>query len=170
MGTIDKTGVRARDGINLRDVMPNPGVMIARVKVEELKFAMGVACAAAAMKGPYPNPSENEFTLEDDDTGKLMTYRFADTAVARAGFAVMEQFKEEPGKALALLMRWSELTRLVYDKRMQPYMRKASDGSGGVDLRGEAIEVAAELPLNGHKGFNVQEFFKKLQARVTNPR
>jgi hypothetical protein len=53
---------------------------------------------------------------------------------------------------------------------MQPYLRKASDGSGAVDLRPVAIEVAAELPLDGHKGFNAHEFFRKLKGRVTNPR
>ena len=147
--------------------MPNPARMIPRVSAEELKFAMAVACAAAALRGPYPTPSGNELTMVDDATGDETTYRFADPAVARAGYAVIEQFKEEPRKGVALLLRWSELTRLIDDRRMQPFIRKVSDGSGGVDLREEAIEVAAELPLDGHKGFNAREFFRKLKARVT---
>jgi hypothetical protein len=90
----------------------------------------------------------------------------ANAAFARAGLAVMEQFKEEPGKVVALLLRWSELTRLMNDHRMQSYMRKSSDGSGAADLRVEAIEVAAELPFDEHMGFNAQEFFRRLRARL----
>jgi hypothetical protein len=148
--------------------MPNTGQLIPSVSAEELKFAMALACAAAAMKGPYTTPSENEFTIGDDDDET--TYRFADNAFARGGFAVMEQFQQEPGKGVALLMRWSELTRLINDERMQPYMRKAADGSGGVDLRPEVLEVAAELSLDGQMGFNPQIFFRTLKARVTDPR
>jgi hypothetical protein len=147
--------------------MLNPEQTIPCVSAAELKFAMGVACAAAAMKGPYPTPAENELTMVDDDTGEETTFRFADTSVARASYAVMQQFQEQPGKGMALLMRWSELTRLVHDERMQPYMRPVSDGSGALDLREEAIEVAAELPLDGDKGFNAADFFRKLKARVT---
>jgi hypothetical protein len=152
-----------------RAEMRNPGHMIPRVSTEELKFAMALACAAAAMKGPYPTPSEKEFTIEDDHTGDEMTYRFADNALARGGFAVMQQFEQEPGKGVALLMRWSELTRLINDQRMQPYMRKLSDGSGAVDIRPEVLEVAAELSLDAQMGFNPQIFFRALNARVTNP-
>jgi hypothetical protein len=144
--------------------------MIPSVSADELRFAMALACAAAAMKGPYPTPSENEFTIEDDDSGDETTYRFADNAFARGGFAVMEQFQQEPGKGIALLMRWSELTRLINDERMQPYMRNSSDGSGAVDLRPEVLEVAAELSLDGQMGFHAQTFFRALNARVTNPR
>jgi hypothetical protein len=49
-------------------------------------------------------------------------------------------------------------------------MRKAADGSGGVDLRPEVLEVAAELSLDGQMGFNPQIFFRTLKARVTDPR
>jgi hypothetical protein len=144
--------------------------MIPRVNAEELKFAMGVACAALAMKGPYPTPSVQHFTMQDDDTGDVMTYRFANQAVARGGFAVMQQFEQEPSKGVALLMRWSELTRLIQDPRMRPYMREASDGSGAVDLRPEVLEVAAELSLNGDKGFDEHTFFRTLDVRVTSGR
>ena len=150
--------------------MRNSEDMIPRVSAEELKFAMGVACAAAAMKGPYPTPSANQFTLQDDETGEVMTYRFANPAVARGGFAVMQQFEQEPGKGVALLMRWSELTRLIHDQRMQSYMREAPDGSGAVDLRPEALEVAAELSLDGHNGFDAETFFQTLSARVNSER
>jgi hypothetical protein len=148
--------------------MRNPGHMIPRVSTEELKFAMALACAAAAMKGPYPTPPEKQFTIEDDDTGDEMTYCFADNnALARGGFAVMQQFEQEPGKGVALLIRWSELTRLINDQRMQPYMRKAPDGSGAIDIRPEVLEVAAELSLDAHMGFNPQIFFRTLDARMT---
>jgi hypothetical protein len=150
--------------------MRNPGHMIPRVSAEELKFAMALACAAAAMKGPYPTPAEKQFTIEDDTTGDATTYRFTDTAFARGGFAVINQFDQEPGKGVALLMRWSELTRLIKDQRMQPYMRKASDGTGAVDLRQEVLEVAAELSLDPQMGFNPQTFFRTLKARVSTPR
>jgi hypothetical protein len=141
--------------------------MIPGVSAEELKFAVGVACAAAAMKGPYPTPPVQQFTMQDDDTGEVTTYRFANPAVARGGFAVMQQFDQEPRKGVALLMRWSELTRLIHDQRMQPYMREAPDGSGAVDLQPEVLEVAAELSLDGDKGFDDHTFFQTLYARVT---
>jgi hypothetical protein len=150
--------------------MRNPGDLIPPVSAEELKFAVALACAAAAMRGPYPTPAEKQFTIADDNTGDEMTYRFADTAVARGGFAVMEQFGQEPGKGLALLLRWSELSRLINDQRMQPYMRKAPDGSGGIDFRPEVLEVAAELSLDAQMGFNAQTFFRTLHARVSQPR
>jgi hypothetical protein len=153
-----------------RAEMRNPGHLIPRVSAEELKFAMALACAAAAMKGPYLTPAEKQFTIEDDNTGDATTYRFADNAFARGGFAVLEQFEREPGKGVALLMRWSELTRLINDHRMQPYMRKASDGTGAVDLRQEVLEVAAELSLDAQMGFNAQTFFRILTARMSNPR
>jgi hypothetical protein len=169
MATISKTGVRAGDGISRRGLILNLGHMIPRVSAEELNFAMGVACAAAALRGPYPTPSKNEFTILDDGTGQLTTYRFGDSAAARAGFAVMEQFKEQPGKGDALLMRWVELTRLIDDQRMQPYLRNASDGSDAVYVRPEVIEIAAELPFDRDMGFNAQEFFGQLKVRVANP-
>lgn len=147
--------------------MQNTTGMIPRVSAEELKFAMTLASAAAAMKGPYPTPTEKQFTLEDDDTGDETTYRFADNAFARGGLAVMQLYEQEPGKGVALMMRWSELTRLINDQRMQPYLRKASDGSGAVDLRPEVLEVAAELSLDGQMGFNARTFFRKLNARLT---
>ena len=150
--------------------MRNPGHLIPRVSAEELKFAMTLAGAAAAMKGPYLTPAEKQFTVEDDNTGDATTYRFADNAFARGGFAVMQQFEQDPGKGVALLMRWSELTRLINDQRMQPYMRKTRDGSGGVDLRPEVLEVAAELSLDAQMGFNAQTFFRTLDARVSKPR
>jgi hypothetical protein len=167
MTTMGKTKVRASGGTNRRGMLLNPGHTIPRVSAAELKFAMGVAFAAAALSGPYPTPSKNELTMHDEDTGELTTYRFADSAFARAGFAVVEQFKEEPGKGVALLMRWSELMRLIADERMQPFMRKASDGSGAVHLRHEAVEVAAELPFDGEKRFNTHDFFRDLKARVS---
>jgi hypothetical protein len=148
--------------------MRNSGhAMIPRVSAEELRFAIGVACAAAAMKGPYPTPSVQQFTMRDDDTGEVTTYRFANPAVARGGFAVMQQFEQEPDKGVALLLRWSELTRLIHDRRMQPFMREAPDGSGAVDLRPEVLEVAAELSLDGDKGFDEHTFFRTLCGRVT---
>jgi hypothetical protein len=122
------------------------------------------------MRGPYPTPADKQFTIADDNTGDEMTYRFADTAVARGGFAVMEQFGQEPGKGLALLIRWSELARLINDQRMQPFMRKTPDGSGGMDLRPEVLELAAELSLDAQMGFNAQTFFRALNARVSQPR
>jgi hypothetical protein len=167
MATIDKSEVEARGGIHRREPLLNRGPMSSQVSAAELKFAVGVACAAAALRGPYPTPSENELTVEDDDTGEETAYCFADSAGARAGLAVMEQFNEEPGKGIALLMRWSELTRLINDTRMRPYMRRAPDGSGAVDLRPEAIEVAAELPLGEHGRFDAHDYFRKLKARVT---
>src|SRR5918996_969672 len=142
MTMIGKAKVRARGGTNHCALLLNRGHAIPRVSAAELKFAIGVACAAAALRGPHPTPSKNELTMHDEDTGELATYRFVNAAFARAGFAVMEQFKEDPGKGVTLLMRWSELMRLIADQRMQPYMRKASDGSGAVHLRQEAIEVA----------------------------
>ena len=150
--------------------MRNPGDLIPPVSADELKFAVALACAAAAMRGPYPTPADKQFTIADDNTGDEMTYRFADTAVARGGFAVMELFGQEPGKGLALLMRWSELARLINDQRMQPYVRKAPDGSGGMDLRPEVLEVAAGLLLDAQMGFNAQTFFRTLNARVSQPR
>ena len=151
--------------------MRNSGqVMVPRVSAAELKFAVGVACAAAAMKAPYPTPAELRFTMQDDTTGKLTTYRFANPAVARSGFAVMRQFDQEPTKGVALLMRWSELTRLIHDERMQPYMREAPDGSGAVELRPEVLDVAAELPLDGDRGFDARTFFRTLHVRVTSSR
>ena len=151
--------------------MRNSGqTMIPRVNAAELKFAIGVACAAAAMKGPYRSPSEQQFTMQDASSGELTTYRFANPAVARGGFAVMQQFDQEPTKGVALLMRWSEIMRLIHDQRMQPYMREAPDGSGAVDLRPEVLEVAAELPLDGDQGFDAHTFFRTLHARVTSSR
>jgi hypothetical protein len=146
--------------------MRNCAPMIPRVRPEELKFAVGIACAAAAMKGPYPTPPERELTVLDEQTGEETTYRFANHAAARGAFAVMQQFEHEPRKALALLMRWSELTRLVSDPRMQPYLRASSDGSS-VDLRPEVLDVAAELVLDGDKGFDTRTFFRTLDARVS---
>jgi hypothetical protein len=146
--------------------MRNSAPMIPRVRPEELKFAVGIACAAAAMKGPYATPPEREFTVLDEETGEESTYRFANDAAARGAFAVMQQFEHDPRKALALLMRWSELTRLISDHRMKPYLRASSDGSS-VDLRPEVLDVAAELVLDGDKGFDTRTFFRTLDARVS---
>jgi hypothetical protein len=170
MAIFDKTEAQACGGIDPREPLLNPERTFSQVRAAELKFAMGVAGAAAALRGPYPTPSDNELTIEDDDTGDETVYRFADRAVARAGLAVLEQFKEEPVKGIALLMRWSALSRLINDQRMQPYVRRAGDGSGGVDLRQEAIEVAAELPLDEQGQFAQHEFFRSLKARVARPR
>jgi hypothetical protein len=170
MAIFDKTEAQAGGGIDRREPLLNQERTFSQVRAAELKFAMGVAGAAAALRGPYPAPSDNELTIEDDDTGDETVYRFADSAVARAGVAVLEQFKEEPAKGLALLMRWSALSRLINDARMQPYMRRACDGSGGVDVRPEAIEVAAELPLDEHGQFAANEFFRKLNGRVARSR
>jgi hypothetical protein len=146
--------------------MRNAGGLIPPVSAEELKFAVALAYAAAAMKGPYPTPTDKQFTIADDITGDEMTYRFADSAVARAGLAVVEHFGQEAGKGVALLMRWSELSRLMKDERMQAYMRKAGDRSGAVGLRPEVLEVAAELSFDAQMGFNAQTFFRTLNARV----
>src|SRR5918999_2303116 len=129
MAIFDKTEAQAGGGIDRREPLMNPARTLSQVRAAELMFAMGVAGAAAALRGPYPTPSDNELTIEYDDTGDETVYRFADSAVARAGVAVLEQFKEEPAKGLALLMRWSALSRLINDARMQPYMRRACDGS-----------------------------------------
>jgi hypothetical protein len=149
------------------DMRNSERATIPRVSAEELRFAVGVACAATAMKGPYPTPTVQHLTMQDDDTGEVTTYRFANPAVARGGFAVMQEFDQEPGKGIALLMRWSELTRLIHDQRMQPYMREAPDGSGAVDLRPEVLEVAAELSFDVNRGFDEHSFFRTLDARVT---
>jgi hypothetical protein len=170
MAIFDKTEARAGVRIDRREPLPNPEPTFSQVRAAELKFAMGVAGAAAALRGPYSTPSNNELTIEDDDTGDGTVYRFADSAVARAGLAVLEQFREEPGKGVALLMRWSALSRLINDARMQPYMRRACDGSGAVDVLQEAIEVAAELPLDEHGQFGANEFFRSLKARVARGR
>jgi hypothetical protein len=151
--------------------MRNSGdATIPGVSAAELKFAIAVACAAVAMKGPYPTPSKPQFTTQDANTGELTTYRFANSAVARGGFAVMREFDQEPAKGIAVLMRWSELMRLIHDQRMRPYVREAPDGSGAIDLCPEVLEVAAELPLDGDRGFDAGTFFRSLHGRITSTR
>ena len=72
---------------------PNFSQRITAVDPERFHFALGVYCAAAAMKGPYPNPQQFGLNLVEDD-GSAKRISFTDIPGNRGMLAVKKEFPD----------------------------------------------------------------------------
>lgn len=133
------------------------------VSPDEFKFAFAVGMAAAAKKGPYRNPALHGFELRDDETGEVTRYSATDNGLARATFAVLDQFDDRE-KCVAIMMRINGMMDLIDDERMKPYIRPAEGND--MEVRDEVLEVAAEAKMSSKRGFNPTQFFRKVEQRI----
>ncbi len=105
------------------------------------------------------------FTLLDDETGELNEFRFTDKPLTRGTLAVIEQFKDDRQKAMALMMRIHGLTDLLHDERMKPFIRDGAELEA-LEIRTEVFEVAATEPFDNVRGFKAHKFFRKVKAKI----
>lgn len=138
--------------------------LLCQVTADELRFADGVARAAADHRYPTQNPATRGLDLFEDDGG-VQTYWAKDSERNRAMFAILDQFGTDQDKSLSLMRRVSDLMPLIDDPRMEPYTRPC-ESAPAVEVRGEIFDVAGEMRCGLMSGLDTNEFFERLAALV----
>jgi hypothetical protein len=93
------------------------------VTPDELKFALSLGNSAAAHKTPIENPETKKLHIVDDETGEVDgTIGLVDNAINRFGGAIAKEFGQDEQKFFSIMNRAFELSKLMEDDRMKPYV------------------------------------------------
>jgi hypothetical protein len=73
-----------------------------------------------------------------------------------------QRFNGDPQRALAAFVRFRQMIEVFASRRLQDMLLRRGHG-----LIAPALRVAAALRLNGHRGFNPQQFVLSLNSALT---
>jgi hypothetical protein len=144
---------------------PNFEERIKAVEPERFLFALGVYQAAAAIKGPYVNPSEFSFSLVEKD-GSAIKIQFTDIPENRGMLAVKKEFPDanEFQNLSFRIMTFSEVLR---DRKLIK-MGLVRHGEGGdIEIHDAVINALAMAPFRKSGALNKPAFHAIVKAEYT---
>lgn len=124
---------------------PNFAERIKAVDSERLRFALGVFGAAAAMKGPFPNPEQYALNIVDTDDS-VSEIRLADIPENRGMLAIKREFPDE-AEFMCIGFRIMTLREVIMDQRLLK-MGLVRDGKEGqLEIHDAVINALAKAPF-----------------------
>jgi len=133
------------------------------VTFDELKFALSLGSSAAEHKTPIENPETKKLHIVDDETGEVDgTISLVDNAINRFSGAIAKEFGQDEKIFVSIMSRAFELSNLVEDDRMKPYV--IDDGGGEIGIHDSVIELLATIPMSLEDKINKDEFFDQLKS------
>lgn len=124
---------------------PNFDERVKRVDPERFRFALGVYCAAAALKGPSPNPQEFGLDIEDDD-GSVIRLSFTDRAENRGMLAVKKEFPD-PAEFQAMGVRLMTLGEIMNDRRLRRWGLVRDGETSQIEIHPAVSSALATAPF-----------------------
>lgn len=124
---------------------PNFAERIKPVDPERFHFALGVYCAAAALKGPAPNPQEFGLNLLNDD-GSESKITFTDRPENRGMLAVRKEFPE-PTEFQSMGFRLMTFSRIMRYRKLRKWGLVRTGESGQTEIHEAVINALAMAPF-----------------------
>ena len=124
---------------------PNFVHRIKPVDPERFRFAMGVFGAAAALKGPAPNPTQFSINILEDD-GSRSKISFTDRPENRGLLAVKQQFPDLD-EFESMSYRILSLSEVIRDERLSKMGVIRSDETGQTEIHDFVIFALATVPF-----------------------
>jgi hypothetical protein len=109
------------------------------VDPERFRFALGVYSAAAALKGPAPNPQQFGLNIVENDEG-AMRISFTDRAENRGMLAVKKEFPD-PVEFQSMGYRLLTFGEIMRDSKLRK-MGLVRDGEAGETEIHDAVMIA----------------------------
>ena len=126
---------------------------------ERFASAAESALAAHALKVPMESPISRHFAIELED-GAAEDYRFSDTQVHRAAFAMRNHFASNNRQFLSAILRFAALLGIHDAPEMAHWIKAhAETGDHKVRIHPAVFAAAATLPLNADYEFDRELFF-----------
>lgn len=124
---------------------PNFYERIKPVDPERFHFALGVYCAAAAMKGPYPNPQEFGVNIREDD-GSLVRVSFADLPENRGLLAVKKEFTDR-AEFQSMTFRLMIFGEVMRERKLRKWGLIRDGESGQTEIHDAVVNALALAPF-----------------------
>jgi len=124
---------------------PNFAERIKPVDPERFKFAVGVFGAAAALKGPAPNPNQYAVNFIDDD-GSVTEIRLADRAENRGMLALRREFSDAD-ELESIGFRILNMGEVVRMERLSKMGVIQTDEAGQLMVHASVIYALARAPF-----------------------
>jgi hypothetical protein len=126
---------------------PNFAERIKPVDPKRFSFAFGVYCAAAALKGPAPNPQEFGLTLVDGEEGSGTRITFADRPENRGMLAVKKEFPDKT-EFQSMGFRIMTFSELVQDRKLRKWgLITDNNDTGLVEIHEAVLHALAQAPF-----------------------
>jgi hypothetical protein len=124
---------------------PNFAERIRAVDPERFRFALGVYAAAAAMKGPYPNPEEFSLNLVDDD-GSVSEIRFTDRPENRGMIALKGEFPDLE-ELECIGFRIMTMPKVIKNRQLIKMGLIRNGESGNIEIHDAVVNALAKVPF-----------------------
>src|SRR6185437_15070800 len=140
---------------------PNFAQRIKPIDPERFKFAMGVFGAAAALKGPAPNPTQFSVNIQDDD-GSITKVSFTDRPENRGILALKQQFSDSD-EFESMSFRILILSDVLRDERLSKMgVIRCEDGE--MEVHDSVIFALATAPFRKSGKLDKSAFFAAVKS------
>lgn len=124
---------------------PNFAERIKALDPERFHFALGVYCAAAALKGPAPNPQEFGLNIVNDD-GSAASITFTDRPENRGMLAVKKEFPD-PDEFESMAFRLMTFGEVIRDRKLRKWGLVRDGETGQTEVHDAVINALAMAPF-----------------------
>lgn len=115
------------------------------VDLDRFRFALGVFGAAAALKGPAPNPAQFSVRIQEDD-GTLTKFSFTDRLENRGILALKQQFPDSDDLE-SMSFRILTLSEVLRDKKLSKLGVVRIDEDGNTEIHDAVVSALATAPF-----------------------
>jgi hypothetical protein len=124
---------------------PNFAQRIKPTDPQRFSFALGVYQAAAALKGPAPNPEQFSINIAEED-GSRTKISFVDRPENRGMLAVKEQFPD-PDEFQSMAFRILSFGEVLQDQKLSKMGVVRRDDTGNLEVHDSVIYGLATTPF-----------------------
>jgi hypothetical protein len=149
-------------------VAPNFAERIKPVDPERFRFALGVYCAAAALKGPAPNPEEFGIDILEDD-GSATRISFTDRPENRGMLAVKKEFPD-PAEFQSMSFRLLTFGEIMKDRKLRKWGLVRDGETGQTEIHDAVISALATAPFRKSGALDRGAFLASVKAESEKPR
>jgi hypothetical protein len=141
---------------------PNYEQRIKPVDLDRFHFALGVFGAAAAMKGPYPNPEQYSLTIVDTDCSATQV-RFTDRPETRGIIALKKEFPEAD-ELECISFRILTMPEIIrYQKLVSMGLVRNGD-NGELEVHDAVINALAKAPFRKSRRLDKSAFLTLVKS------
>lgn len=143
---------------------PNFSQRITAVDPARFHFALGVFCAAAAMKGPYANPQQFSVNLVEDD-GSATNIRFTDIPANRGMLAVKKEFPD-PDEFERIGFRLLTFSEVIQNRQLIRMGLVREGESGRIGVHDAVIDALAMTPFRKSGALDKPAFLALVKSEL----
>lgn len=137
---------------------PNFNERIRPVDPERFRFALGVFQAAAAMKGPFPNPQNFSLHIVDDDR-TANTISFTDIPENRGMIAIKKEFPD-PEEFQCIGFRILTFSEVIKNDKLVSMGLIRMDEHGQTEVHDSVILALAQAPFRKSGALDKKAFIE----------